>query len=76
MVVYFCIYLVIYVFFIIFFFDEDYFLVVVCILKYKLDLEGLMGWLNFERFMFGFVFGGMFFVLMGICYCFYGMEFL
>lgn len=76
MVVHFRIYPVIYALPIIFFLDEDYPSVAARISKYKLDSEGLMGWLNPERLTFGLVSGGTFFALTGICYCFYGMEFL
>ncbi|XP_024403384.1 GPI mannosyltransferase 1 [Physcomitrium patens] len=75
-VVHFRIYPVIYALPIIFFLDEDYPSVAARISKYKLDSEGLMGWLNPERLTFGLVSGGTFFALTGICYCFYGMEFL
>lgn len=75
-VVHFRIYPIIYAIPIIFFLDDDYPSAFTRISYRKQSSESLLAWLSPERITFGLVSGGTFFALTGICYHFYGMEFL
>lgn len=73
-VVHFRIYPIIYAIPIILCLDDDYPSVAAHIARYKRGDS--WAWLNPERLTFGLVSGATFFALTGICYWFYGMEFL